>query len=196
MSGHVGHSDVIVKPGYHIKPKYDLPATREHCKGGHGKSLPVVELPLTSMIDMFTVLVIFLLMNFSATGEIFFMQKNLKLPEATHAHPLESAPLITVTNQGVVLEAQKVGDNPLMVQENDQNLPKLAAALKQMRIMEETMHPNQPFKGNINIQADERTPLIYIKRVMQTCIVEGWNGINFAVRGAESVREPSSEEKN
>ena len=67
----------IVMPGYHIKPKFDLPAMRHHVKGGHGKALPVVELPLTSMIDMFTVLVIFLLMNFSSTGEIFFIQKNM-----------------------------------------------------------------------------------------------------------------------
>lgn len=183
----------IVKPGYHLKPKYDLHGFREHTQSEHKASV-VVELPLTSMIDMFTILVIFLLMNFSATGEIFFIQKNLKLPEASHAHPLESAPLITVTATGVTLEAQKVGDNPLTVQENDQNLPKLSAALKQIRIIEETIHPNEPFKGNVNIQADEKTPLIYIKRVMQTCILEGWNGINFAVRGAESMRNQRPDE--
>lgn len=176
--------NTIVKPGYHIKPKYDMKGFREHLKGGQTRSL-IIELPLTSMIDMFTILVIFLLMNFSATGEIFFIQKNLVLPEANYAHPLESAPLITVTENNITLETQKVGDNPLTVQESDQNLPRLASALKQIRIMEETIHPNQPFKGQVNIQADEKTPLIHIKRVMQTCILEGWTGINFAVRGAD-----------
>lgn len=176
----------IVKPGYHIKPKYDLHGLRDKIYGDGGKHGVIVELPLTSMIDMFTILVIFLLMNFSATGEIFFIQKNLKLPEAAHARPLESAPLITVTATGVTLEAQQVGDNPLTVQESDQNMPRLSAALKQIRIIEETIHPGEPFKGLVNIQADEKTPLIYIKRVMQTCILEGWNGINFAVRNVES----------
>ena len=152
---------------------------------GGGKKGVIVELPLTSMIDMFTILVIFLLMNFSSTGEIFFIQKNIVLPEAMHAHPLESQPLISITTQGVTLETQNVGENPRSMTESDQNLPKLAAALKQIRIMEETIHPNQPFKGSVNIQADEKIPLVYIKRVMQTCITEGWNGINFAVRGGD-----------
>ena len=134
------------------------------------------------MIDMFTILVIFLLMNFSATGEIFFIQKNLKLPEASHGRPIDTAPLVTVSSQGVTLEAEKVGDNPVRLEESDQALPKLTAALEQIRIMIQTMHPDEPFKGNINIQADENTPLVYIKRVMQTCILAGWNEINFAVR--------------
>src|SRR5438552_489597 len=136
----------IVKPGYHLKPKYDLKGLRKHLHHGTPPSI-IVELPLTSMIDMFTILVIFLLMNFSATGEIFFIQKNIKLPEATHIRPLESAPLISVSTQGVTLEAQNVGDNPLKLEESDQNLPKLAAALKQIKAIEETIHPGEAFKG-------------------------------------------------
>jgi len=181
----------IVTPGYHIKPKYDMRAFRNYVAGQGGSKQTTFELPLTSMIDMFTILVIFLLMNFSATGEIFFIQKNLKLPEASHAKPLESAPLISVTAQGVTLEAQKVGDNPIHLEERDQNLPKLTAALNDIKSFEQQLHPGEEFKGNINIQADEKTPLIYIKRVMQTCILSGWNSINFAVRAAESVRGSS-----
>jgi biopolymer transport protein ExbD len=172
----------IVTPGYHIKPKYDMRAFRNYVAGQGGSKQTTFELPLTSMIDMFTILVIFLLMNFSATGEIFFIQKNLKLPEASHAKPLESAPLISVTAQG---------DNPIHLEERDQNLPKLTAALNDIKSFEQQLHPGEEFKGNINIQADEKTPLIYIKRVMQTCILSGWNSINFAVRAAESVRGSS-----
>jgi biopolymer transport protein ExbD len=182
------NSKTIIIPGYHLKPKYDLPALRRHMSGAGGHKGATFELPLTSMIDMFTILVIFLLMNFSATGEIFFIQKNVVLPEASHAKNLESAPLISVSAAGVSLEAQKVGDNPLHLEESDQNLPKLMAALNNIRAFEEQLHPGEPFKGNINIQADEKTPLVYIKRVMQTCILAGWNSINFAVRAAESVR--------
>jgi len=185
-------ANTIIKPGYHLRPKFDLKKFREHVSGEGRKSV-IVELPLTSMIDMFTILVIFLLMNFSSTGEIFFIQKNIVLPVASHARPLESAPLISITTQGVTMEAQNVGDNPLSVTESDQNLPKLAAALRQIRIMEETIHPGEPFKGNVNIQADEKIPLVYVKRVMQTCITEGWNGINFAVRGAEGAPAPKED---
>jgi biopolymer transport protein ExbD len=179
----------VEQPGYHIRPKYDLINLRRHVQGGGGHKEVSFELPLTSMIDMFTILVIFLLMNFSATGEIFFIQKNVKLPEASHVKPLESAPLISVTAQGVSFEAERVGDNPVHLVESDQNLPKLSAALNQMKALELQIHPNEPFKGLVNIQADEKTPLVYIKRVMQTCILAGWNSINFAVRTTETVRQ-------
>ncbi len=184
---------LLEKPGYHLRSQYDLKKVRE-IRGGHGRTSAVGELNLTSMIDMFTIIVIFLLMNFSATGEIFFIQKNIKLPMALHSKPIDSAPLISVTADEVTLEAQKVGDNPLVLTEKDINLPRLADALKKIRIFEETLHPGEPFKGQINIQADEKTPLVYIKRVMQTCILEGWNGINFITRGDENKKPEPKEE--
>ncbi|MBX2994025.1 MAG: biopolymer transporter ExbD [Bdellovibrionaceae bacterium] len=182
-------SKTVVKPGYHIRPKYDLEALRERRHGGGGNKFGVPELPLVSMIDMFTILVIFLLMNFSATGEIFFIPKELKLPEAKHSRPIESAPLITVTSGQVILETEQVGSNPVTLTENDINLPQLSRALRNMKEMALVERPDKPFKGQINIQADETTPLVYIKRVMQTCISEGWTGINFAVRGTGSGTE-------
>lgn len=175
----------IKKPGYHIKPKYDLHALR-HKRTFNVRKGSNADLPLVSMIDMFSILVIYLIMNFSTTGEIFFIQKDLKLPTANNAHTIESAPLITVTVDGVTLETENVGENPSVIEERDQNLPRLAMALRRLKELEEATKPGQPFKGNINIQADENTPLIYIKRVMQTCVQEGWLAINFAVDRGEA----------
>jgi biopolymer transport protein ExbD len=75
-----------------------------------------------------------------------------------------------------------VGDNPITLTESDVNLPRLGDALKKIRIFEETLHPGEPFLGRVNIQADQKTPLVYIKRVMQTCILEGFPNINFVTR--------------
>ena len=61
--------------------------------------------------------------------------------------------------------------------------------------MEETIHPNEPFKGNVNIQADESTPLVYIKRVMQVCVLEGWTGIRFATRNPDGSSVPAKDEE-
>ncbi len=173
----------ILTPGYHISPKYDLPGLRLRMFSANQRSTNVV-LPLTSMIDMFSTLVIVLLLNFSATGEVFFVNKDMTLPEAANAEPLEGLPLISITAEGVSLDADKVGDNPLHLEESDQNLPRLKAMLQKIRVMEETIHPDKPFQGKINIQADETTAVIYIKRVMNTLISEGWTQINFATSPA------------
>lgn len=181
MGSAIQRRKTIIKPGWHITSKFDLVYLRRQ-RTGHKKSNTNVELPLVSLIDMFSILVIYLLMNFSATGEIFFLQKELTLPLALKANPLESAPLISITERDVTLETEIVGSNPVVVTQDDEQMPRLAAALRQLKRVEEATKPNEKFSGRINIQADESTPLIYIKRVMRTCIMEGWTGINFAVR--------------
>ncbi len=171
----------IVKPGYHLKPKYDLHNFRM-IRNRTEKALEVPELPLVSLIDMFTILVIYLLMNFSATGEVFFIQKNLRMPEAKHSRPLESAPLITITQAGVSLDVEKGLDIPDVENENSATYPVLVSALRKLKAIQSSAKPTEAFKGSINIQADESIELTFIKRVMQVCIQEGWTGINFAVR--------------
>ncbi len=178
---------IVNAPGYHIHPKYDLKALRKRLHGGHGKQ-QIGDLPLTSMIDMFSMLCIFLLMNFASTGEVFFISKNLKLPEASHSRPIESHPLITITPTSVTLDAEKVGDRNISMEEKSGDLEQLRRALARIKALQEQAHPDKPFKGNVNIQADENTPIVHIKRVMNSLISEGWTGINFAVRLDEKAQ--------
>lgn len=187
LKGH--HSRVINPPGYHIHPKYDLHFFRHKRHKSHKKPFND-SLNLTAMIDMFSILVVFLIMNFSSTGEIFFISKDIKLPEANHARPIDNAPLISIVGNTITLEAEKLGENPVYLEEKDVNLPRLKSKLQQMRIMAEAVSPGQPFKGQVNVQADVNTPVVYIKRVMNTLISEGWTGVNFAVQGADGSTPP------
>jgi biopolymer transport protein ExbD len=50
--------------------------------GGHGPKASNIALNLTPFVDMMTILVTFLLMVFSSTGEILQAQKGLDLPMA------------------------------------------------------------------------------------------------------------------
>lgn len=173
---------LIRPPGYHIKPKYDLPRFRDR-RDHSGKKSTDFGLSLTAMIDMFSVLVIFLLLNFSATGEAYFVSKNVIIPQAINARPLETAPLISITKDSVALDAHDVGSNPLNLTEGDMEMPGLVQALRQLKEMQEDLRQaGIPQKEQINIQADENTPVIRIKRVMNILIQEGFSGINFAVR--------------
>src|ERR671927_1437405 len=65
-------------------------------------------LNLVAYIDMMTMLVIFLLMSFSATGEILFVQKNIVLPEAQNWTELERAPVIAISADVVTLNGQQM----------------------------------------------------------------------------------------
>ncbi len=179
---------IVAAPGYHIHPKHDLKALRKRLHGGKHKG-HLGDLPLTSMIDMFSMLCIFLLMNFASTGEVFFISKNLKLPEASHSRPIESNPLITITPTTVTLDAQNVGNRNISMEERSGDMEQLRRALARIKAQQEQERPDKPFKGNVNIQADENTPILHIKRVMNSLISEGWTGINFAVRLDEKAQQ-------
>ena len=183
LKGH--HKRIISPPGYHLEPKYDLHFVRRRRQKGQKKYFND-SLNLTAMIDMFSILVIFLIMNFSSTGEIFFISKDIKLPDAAHAQPIDNAPLISIAGNTITLESEKMGENSIYLEEKDTHLPRLKSKLQQMRIMAEIISPGQPFRGQVNLQADINTPVVYIKRVMNILISEGWTSVNFAVQPAEA----------
>ena len=175
-----------MSPANHIRPKYDLHGLREKRIGG--KHHAEYDLPLTSMVDMFSILVVFLLMNFSTSGEVFFISSHeVKIPNAIHGRPLESAPVVSISNEGVSLDEQKMNEDKLHLADTEEGYPQMRAKLQQMRIIEQTARPDVPFKGQVNIRADQNIPLEQIKKVMMAIISEGWTGINFAVVPAGAV---------
>lgn len=184
---------VIESPGYHIKPKYDMVGLRLRRSRDGSKDTNVV-LPLTSMIDMFSMLVVFLIMNFSSTGEAFYKFNNIKLPKVSNAQEIESLPLVSISKDTVTFNVERVGNNPLNMTEKDRDLPRLRMALRKVKSFKEALNPDKPFKGRVNIQADKDTAVVYVKRVMTTLIEEGWNEINFlATPSGEASSQKASQ---
>ena len=178
-------AEKIVKLGYHIRPKYDLHGLRQR-RTGDQRGHVATELPLTSMIDMFSILVIYLLMNFSATGDVFFMAKpGVKLPAAERASPLESAPLISYSKGVYFLDAIDPNQKQIEVMDNSHNLVRITAALKKLEVETKAAaaasNGKSSFDAKINLQADENVPLLYIKRAMVAATSAGWTSMNFVV---------------
>src|SRR5689334_22351208 len=67
-----------------------------------------VSLNLVPFVDMMTILVCFLLMVFSSTGQLLQAQKGLELPLALHKEALQLAPIIIVTKTDITYQGQLV----------------------------------------------------------------------------------------
>jgi biopolymer transport protein ExbD len=80
-------------------------------KHGAGKKSGYAELNLTSMVDMLTILVVFLLQTFSASGELLTVSKNIQLPEAVNFKDLEQAPIIAISRDAVTLNGDPKADS-------------------------------------------------------------------------------------
>ncbi|RMH42985.1 MAG: hypothetical protein D6689_06400 [Deltaproteobacteria bacterium] len=78
-------------------------------KGGGRKSANV-SLNVVPFVDMMTILVTFLLMTFSATGEIIMAQKGVTLPDASNKDQLRRAPVIVISPDSISFNGEGMGD--------------------------------------------------------------------------------------
>jgi len=82
----------------------------------------VPKLNLVPLIDCFTLLIFFLLINYSATVEILSSDKSIKLPASiSEVAPTETI-VITVSATDIVVAGQRVGSVSEMMASNSQNL--------------------------------------------------------------------------
>jgi biopolymer transport protein ExbD len=143
------------------------------------------ELNVIPMVDIMTMLVIFLLQQFSATGEVLYLQKDIQLPEARHGQAIEAAPVIALSGEHLVLSGRKVADLAALEQDPYLAIPALEERLRDERKRWEFVHQNDPdrdraWKGEVNLQADVRVPFRLVKRVMYSAAQAGYPSVNFA----------------
>lgn len=160
------------------------------------------ELNVVPMVDMMTMLLIFLLMQFSATGEILYMQKDIKLPDARHGQAIEVAPVVAISASQIVVSGEKVADVADVERSEELAIASLEEKLRDEKKRWDFIHQNDPdrdraWKGDVIIQADQKVPFRILKRVMFTAGLAGYFNVNFATMdvGREAVAQATPETK-
>jgi biopolymer transport protein ExbD len=172
---------LIARPGPRLKVHAPLSFVRA---GSGNKKSGYAELNLTSMVDMLTILVVFLLQTFSASGELLTVQKNIVLPEAQNFTDLEQAPIIAVSKDSVTLDGRPVADAGELNAENtaDWKITKLHDELVTLKNNYKLLHPSDEFKGMVIVQADRNVDFKVVKKVMYSCSMAGYQNVNFAIQ--------------
>ena len=182
----------IVQPGKRPAKRLQLSKVWGGKMSG-GRKNTNAELNVVPMVDMMTMLVIFLLQQFSATGEVLFMQKDIKLPDAQHGQMIEVAPVVAISASQVVVTGQKVADVADLDRDSGYlNIPQLEERLRDEKKRWDFIHQNDPdrdktWKGDVNIQADVKVPFRLVKRVMFSAAQAGYFNVNFAALDQANV---------
>ncbi len=186
----------IVQPGKRFGKR--LSKSKVFGKNAHGKKGTFADLLITPLVDMFVIIVIFLLQNFSATGEILFMSKDISLPEAANGKEIDRAPVVQISNETVMLEGEQIALVSDLDRQEYWNIPALEEKLRDLRKRYEAIHQADPsggFKGDINIQAHKEVQFKTLKRVMYSCNQAGYLNINYAVMAAGGGAAKKDEKK-
>ncbi|MCI0511623.1 biopolymer transporter ExbD [candidate division KSB1 bacterium] len=149
------------------------------------KGASTISLKLTSLMDMFTILVVFLLKNFSAEGEIMAVANDLRLPESSSAKKPMVASVVAVNQDWLMLDGEHLANTAEITQLRPEAvIDELKEALVNKRAIADGLgevNENMAFSGKINIQADKSVPYIIVKKIMMTCGRVGYNDIMLAV---------------
>ncbi len=144
------------------------------------------KLNITSMMDMFTIILVFLLKNFSTEGAIVTPADNLTLPESTVEKRAKESLSVKVAKTSIVVENNLVIDEKAYAELSRQKefliTPLYELLLKyseEARKMSKIS--GKEFSGEITIQGDVEIPYNILTRVMYTCGQAGYPNMNLFV---------------
>ncbi|MFC1889490.1 biopolymer transporter ExbD [Thermodesulfobacteriota bacterium] len=140
--------------------------------GHHRKEPAKATIMLTPVIDMFTILLVFLLMNFQAGGRLKYTGEDIMMPLSTSDLILESSVEIAINNEQILIDGEKILDDVESITTNgDLMIPVLFQALE-MKAEEfrerEATDLLFTFTGKVIIQGDRDIPFRLLKKIIYT----------------------------
>ena len=175
----------IKRPEPELLRNIPLKFVRERVSG-HGRKEVDHQIPLIPFIDFLIVLVIFLLMSFSASGELVAQQPTITMPDAKNTQQIEISPIIAVDERVITLDGTRVADTQTQGQSAQvDRIEPLIQGLEAEKRKWETIHPSEPFAGQVIVQADRNIDFRVVKKVMFSAAAAGYGNVSFAVNQAE-----------
>ena len=146
----------------------------------------ITKMNLTSLMDVFTILVFFLLVN-SGSVEVMEAPKTVSLPESrVETKPRETV-VIFVSPEQVLVQGQAVALVADILDNNSTTIGSIGARLAELK--ENILGPTTlavAGSQEVTILADKSVPFAVIKKIMSACTAEGYENVSLAV-----IQKPS-----
>jgi biopolymer transport protein ExbD len=141
----------------------------------------VTGLNLTSLMDVFTILVFFLLAN-SSSSEILSTPKHITLPDSVVESKPRETVVIMVSPEAVLVQGEAVVNTPELLETKSENIPEITQKLDLLErniigINTQTVIASK----EVTILADKTIPFNVLKKIMTTCTGSGYGRISLAV---------------
>ncbi|NCP65701.1 MAG: biopolymer transporter ExbD [Paraglaciecola sp.] len=150
------------------------------------------KLSLVSLMDIFTILVFFLMLNASDV-QVLQNSKSVILPQSTAKQAARETLLLVVNNHDLILQGRKLADVAELLAKPDEIIAELATELAYQ--LGRSKQTTQDLNNNadkdaeigraITIMGDKSIPYALLKRIMQTCAQAGFTDISLAVESLD-----------
>lgn len=163
-----------------------MPASQSIRRRRRSRGSTIVRLNITSMIDMFTLMVVFLLQNYSSQGQLVTPAQGLVLPRSSVERMAVQGLTIKLSKGAILVEDAVIVDSTgyeALLAQKDFRIESLATVLtkysEQARVSADRF--GTEFSGRISIQGDVDIPYNVLTRVMYTCGQSGYPNMNLVV---------------
>lgn len=146
----------------------------------HARNKFSVDLNLVSLIDIFTILIFFLLANASEV-EVLPSTKAVKLPESTAEKTPKETLVVLVSNQDIVVQGRKVSSVSEAMKADGDLIAPLKAELDYHAGRQLIRKEKEARNKAITIMGDKEISYRLLRKIMVTCARANYSDISFAV---------------
>jgi len=149
------------------------------------------KIQITSMVDMFVILLVFLLKTYSTSPVNITPKEGLRLPESSSLTDPVDVVKMVVSRDGIYVEDKKVLDldkGKLLANAADANDPTFLRPLfeeldKRAKLAKDISKVNDSFEfdGKVLMQADRDLEYEVLQKVMYTSMMAGYADVKLAV---------------
>lgn len=141
----------------------------------HHKLAKASPLNLVSLMDIFTILVFFLLVNSSSSQQLP-STKDLTLPTSTTKKAPQETLVIVITKSDILVQGRKVAEIAQLVDDGRDDIPSLKKELEFLS----GAQPEKPGGRRVTIMGDENIPYDLVRKILTTCQQAKYTNIAFA----------------
>jgi len=154
----------------------------------------VSKLSLVSLMDIFTILVFFLIVN-SSSVEVLEADKSIKLPQSISKNLAEDALVLLVNDQSLILQGKKIATIEEVIN-SDTNVIALLSEELAYHKQRQAPADDPSALSAITVMGDKDIEYALLKKILLTCAKAGFGDISLAVeqaakKGAADVQSDS-----
>lgn len=161
---------------------------------GKRKKKEVIDLDITSLLDILVILLVFLLKSYSSSGQVINVPKDITLPISESQMISSSGTIVQVSANSLWVDNKEIltySKNKSIKSAMDRSrriIPLLTNLRKRKAEIERLakLAPKaQKFTGTINLLVDKSIKYSFLQKIMHTCASAGFSKFKFVVLGAE-----------
>lgn len=158
----------------------------------------LIEIDITSLLDILVILLVFLLRSYNSSGVILNVPADINLPNSQSIQPNSTGVVVQVSKTQILVDDKEVlntSNLPRVVYDKEGRriislYNELMSKKEEIELLSKKIKAAQQFNGVVNLVVDKTIKYSYLKKLMYTIADAGFRQYKFVVLGESEATSP------